>query len=59
MPDKAIDILDEAASMVRMKTFTIPDGLKNIQKEINYIKLIQNHGRKFLKEKQMMNYLLI
>ena len=37
MPDKAIDILDEAASMVRMKTFTIPDGLKNIQKEIKEI----------------------
>ena len=34
MPDKAIDLLDEAASKVRMKTFTIPEELKNKQKEI-------------------------
>ena len=37
MPDKAIDLLDEAASKVRMKTFTIPEELKNKQKEIQKI----------------------
>ena len=37
MPDKAIDLLDEAASKVRMKTFTIPKGLKCKQKEIQDI----------------------
>ena len=37
MPDKAIDLLDEAASKVRMKTFTIPEELKNRQKEIQNI----------------------
>ena len=37
MPDKAIDLLDEAASKVRMKTFTIPEELKNKQKQIQEI----------------------
>ena len=34
MPDKAIDVLDEAASRVRMKSYTEPDSFKGIKEEI-------------------------
>ena len=34
MPDKAIDLLDEAASKVRMKAHTIPEDLKEMEKQI-------------------------
>jgi len=34
LPDKAIDLIDEAASRVRMKTLTAPDELKVIEKRI-------------------------
>ena len=37
MPDKAIDLLDEAASKIRMKAYTIPEELKNKEQEINKI----------------------
>ncbi len=35
LPDKAIDLMDEAASRVRMKTLTAPDDLKEIEKRID------------------------
>ncbi|NLT64631.1 MAG: ATP-dependent Clp protease ATP-binding subunit [Clostridiales bacterium] len=35
LPDKAIDLMDEAASRVRMKTLTAPDDLKAIEKRID------------------------
>lgn len=38
MPDKAIDLLDEAASKVRMKTYTVPDDIKILEEEINKVK---------------------
>ena len=31
LPDKAIDLMDEAASRVRMDTFTAPEGMKTIE----------------------------
>ena len=34
LPDKAIDLIDEAASRVKMKTYTMPDGLKELEEEI-------------------------
>ena len=34
LPDKAIDLMDEAASRVRMRTFTMPDSIKNIEDKI-------------------------
>ena len=34
MPDKAIDVLDEAASRVRMKSYTEPDSFKTVREEI-------------------------
>ncbi|MCL2854310.1 MAG: ATP-dependent Clp protease ATP-binding subunit [Defluviitaleaceae bacterium] len=34
LPDKAIDLLDEAASRVRLKTHTMPTGVKEIEAEI-------------------------
>ena len=37
LPDKAIDLMDEAASKVRMKTYTEPDSLKKLQENINGI----------------------
>ncbi len=34
LPDKAIDLIDEAASRVRMKTYTQPDTLKKLEEKI-------------------------
>ena len=34
LPDKAIDLIDEAASRARLKTFTEPDNLKKLQENI-------------------------
>ncbi len=34
LPDKAIDVIDEAASVVRMKTYTMPQNLKDMEEEI-------------------------
>lgn len=34
LPDKAIDLIDEAASRVRLKTYTVPDNLKEMEKEL-------------------------
>ncbi|MGI6029654.1 MAG: ATP-dependent Clp protease ATP-binding subunit [Candidatus Heteroscillospira sp.] len=37
LPDKAIDLVDEAASRVRMKSHTVPDDLQTIEKRVNAI----------------------
>ena len=34
LPDKAIDLIDEAASRVKMKTYTQPESLKKLEDEI-------------------------
>ena len=34
MPDKAIDVVDEAASKVRLKTFTMPPEIKILEERI-------------------------
>ena len=34
LPDKAIDIIDEAASMIKMKKYTLPDKIRNLEDEI-------------------------
>ncbi len=34
LPDKAIDLVDEAASRVRLRTFTAPEDLQNLEKQI-------------------------
>ena len=35
LPDKAIDLMDEAASRVKMRTYTMPDNLKEIEEKID------------------------
>ena len=37
LPDKAIDLIDEAASRVKMKTYTMPDSLKELEEKIESI----------------------
>ena len=37
LPDKAIDLIDEAASRVRLKAQTVPDNLKAMEKELKSI----------------------
>jgi len=37
MPDKAIDLIDEAAAKVRIKSLVTPPDLKQIQMELDYI----------------------
>ena len=34
LPDKAIDLIDEASSKARLRTYTEPDSLKELQEEI-------------------------
>lgn len=34
LPDKAIDLIDEAASRVRLRSFTAPDSLKELEKKL-------------------------
>lgn len=34
LPDKAIDLIDEAASIVRLRAYTIPQNLKDMEDEI-------------------------
>ena len=34
LPDKAIDLIDEAASRAKLKTYTEPDNLKQLEEEI-------------------------
>ena len=42
MPDKAIDLLDEAASKVRMKTYTMPENIKLLENEVEEIRKEKN-----------------
>ena len=37
LPDKAIDLIDEAASKVRMKAYTQPENLKKLEEELTSI----------------------
>ena len=37
LPDKAIDLIDEAASRVKMKTYTMPDSIKELEEKIEAI----------------------
>ncbi len=38
LPDKAIDLIDEASSKARLRTYTEPDGLKELQEKIEKTK---------------------
>ena len=38
LPDKAIDLIDEASSRVKMRTYTRPDNLKQIEEKIEVAK---------------------
>ncbi len=37
LPDKAIDLIDEAASRARLKTYTEPENLKELEEEIENV----------------------
>ena len=34
LPDKAIDLIDEAASRLKMKTYTVPDNVREIEEKL-------------------------
>ncbi len=38
LPDKAIDLIDEAASRVKLKTYTEPENLKELEEQIEEVK---------------------
>lgn len=38
LPDKAIDLVDEAASKVKLKSYTVPDEISQLRKEFEKIK---------------------
>ena len=37
LPDKAIDLVDEAASKVRLRSYTAPESVKEIEEELRHI----------------------
>ena len=37
LPDKAIDLIDEAASRARLKTYTEPENLKKLEEKLEEI----------------------
>lgn len=37
LPDKAIDLIDEAASRVRLQAFTAPNGIKELEEEVKQL----------------------
>ncbi len=37
LPDKAIDLIDEASSRVRLKTYTMPDSIKKVEEDLKTI----------------------
>ncbi len=39
LPDKAIDLIDEAASRVRLRTFTAPDDLQDLEKQVKDVEI--------------------
>ena len=39
LPDKAIDLIDEAASKVKLSAYTAPDGVKDLETKIKEIEL--------------------
>lgn len=39
LPDKAIDLIDEAASKVKLSAYTAPDGVKDLEAKIKEIEL--------------------
>ncbi len=39
LPDKAIDLIDEAAAKVKLRTFTAPETLHNIENEIKNLEI--------------------
>ena len=44
LPDKAIDLIDEASARVRMKLTTTPDDLKDLQKQIKKLQADQEEA---------------
>jgi len=38
LPDKAIDLIDEAASRVRLKSFTAPPDLKHLEEKVERLR---------------------
>ncbi len=38
LPDKAIDLIDEAASRVKLKTYTEPENLKELEEQLEEVK---------------------
>ena len=39
LPDKAIDLIDEAASKVRLNAYTAPDGIKELEEKLKELSL--------------------
>ncbi|OUM89098.1 MAG: ATP-dependent Clp protease ATP-binding subunit ClpC [Bacillus thermozeamaize] len=38
LPDKAIDLIDEAASRVRLRSFTVPPNLKELEQQVEAVR---------------------
>ncbi|MCE5250054.1 ATP-dependent Clp protease ATP-binding subunit [bacterium] len=42
LPDKALDLIDETGSRIRLKKLTLPDSIKDMEKQIREIELKKN-----------------
>ncbi len=54
LPDKAIDLIDEAGSKVRLKSHTTPNNLKEIEQEIEKVKNEKDAAGCMLKSLKML-----
>ena len=44
LPDKAIDLIDEASAKVKLKSYTLPDELKNLEEKIKEKTALKNNA---------------
>ncbi|HQE24877.1 MAG TPA: ATP-dependent Clp protease ATP-binding subunit, partial [Candidatus Atribacteria bacterium] len=46
LPDKAIDVMDEASSRVKLQATVLPENLKNLEKEVEKVKKLKEKAVK-------------
>lgn len=58
LPDKAIDLIDEAASRVRLRNYTVPPNLKELEEKLDEVKKKKMQPFKVKNLKQQRHYVI-
>lgn len=58
LPDKAIDLIDEAASRVRLRNYTVPPNLKELEEKLDEVKKEKMQPFKVKNLKQQRHYVI-